>query len=203
MGTAAEATLWIAVPGMVPFAGSRKGGLAQEGSGGRTTQLRPAANNLAAPGIFFSNVYMSCMYKSDVIFLIQPSGESVSGLTGVVLVFTVSNSWWLCQKVLRETFPDAMVWFLVPQSALTSADRLENKCLKSHNIKFLKYPDTGIGIETVIKHLWPSMEKYVGNYITLECFALNKITCFSLGRGWRGKHCGEIFSQLALVRNDI
>lgn len=41
--------------------------------------------------------------------------------------------------------------------------------------------------------LWPSVEKYVGNYITLECFALNKITCFNFGRGWRGRHCGRTF----------
>lgn len=91
----------------------------------------------------------------------------------------------------------------VPQPAFTSADRLENKCLKSHNVRFFQYPDTGTGSETVIKHLWLSVEKYVGNYITLECFALNKITCFNFGRGWRRKHCGETFSQLVLVRNAI
>lgn len=62
-----------------------------KGSGGRTTQLRAAANNLAAPGIFFSNKYISCMYKSAHYFPYQPSGRNVSGLRGVVLVFTVSS----------------------------------------------------------------------------------------------------------------
>lgn len=43
-------------------------GLHRRGSGGRTTQLRPAANNLAAAGVFFSNMYISCMYKSAHYF---------------------------------------------------------------------------------------------------------------------------------------
>lgn len=68
--------------------GAGKVDLHRKGSGGRTTQLRPAANNLAAPGIF-SSTCLSCMYKSACNFPYSAFWENVLGLTGVVLVCPV------------------------------------------------------------------------------------------------------------------
>lgn len=133
MGTAAEATLWIAVPGMVPFGGSRKGGIAQEGLWWKDNT---AENNLAAPGIFLSNRCISCVYKYARYFPYSAFWEKRVWTYRCGVGLHCEQFLVMISKGAEGNLPWCIGVVFVPQPALTSADRLENKCLKSHHVSF-------------------------------------------------------------------